>query len=101
MTRARPCWLKAGAKGLAQGGRTGMLDAELSVRLEAYAKGKGQAYWLAQTYALLGERTQALSYLSASVSRREPESIALKIDPALYSLRREPEFAKLLKAAGF
>jgi Tfp pilus assembly protein PilF len=91
----------SGAKGLAQGGRAGMLSAELSMRLEAYAKGKGQAYWLAQTYALLGERAQALSYLAASVSRREPESIALKIDPALDSLRREPEFAKLLKATGF
>jgi Tfp pilus assembly protein PilF len=91
----------AGAKGLSQSGRTGMLTGELSARLGAYAQGKGEAYWLAQTYALLGERARALSFLAASVSRREPENIAMKIDPALDSLRSAPQFARLLAAAGF
>ena len=91
----------AGARGLAQGGRTGMLTGELSARLESYAKGKGEAYWLAQTYALLDDRAHALAFLAVSVSRREPETIAMAIDPALDSLRREHRFAELRVAAGF
>jgi Tfp pilus assembly protein PilF len=91
----------AGAKGLAQSGRAGMLSGELSARLDAYAKGKGDAYWLAQTYALLGDRSHALLSLAVSVSRREPETIAIKIDPALSSLKGEPQFFKLRTAAGF
>jgi Tfp pilus assembly protein PilF len=91
----------AGTKGLSQGGRTGMLTGELAARLGSYAKGKGEAYWLAQTYALLGDRAHALSFLAASVSRREPQTIAMKIDPALDSLRSDPQFVRLLAAAGF
>jgi Tfp pilus assembly protein PilF len=91
----------AGAKGFAQGGRTGMLTGELSARLESYAKGKGDAYWLAQTYALLGDRVHALSFLAISVSRREPETIAITIDPELGSLKSEPQFVRLAARAGF
>lgn len=91
----------AGAKGFSQSGRTGMLTSELAARLESYAKGSGEAYWLAQTYALLGDHAHALSFLTASVERREPETIAMKIDPELDSLRSEPRFVRLLAAAGF
>jgi Tfp pilus assembly protein PilF len=91
----------AGAKGLSQDGRAGMLRGELAARLGSYAKGKGDVYWLAQTYALLGDQAPALAYLAISVSRREPETIAVKIDPALNSLRNAPQFARIRVAAGF
>ncbi len=80
----------AGAKGFSQSGRTGMPDKRARRALGSYAKGKGEAYWLAQTYALLGDRAHALSFLAVSVSRREPETIAMAIDPALDSLRGDP-----------
>lgn len=91
----------AGAKGFSLGGRTGMLRGELAARLASRAKGKGDAYWPAQDYALLGDRAEALAYLAIAVSRREPETVAMKIDPALDSLRHDPAFARLLEAAGF
>jgi tetratricopeptide (TPR) repeat protein len=91
----------AGAQGFSRGGRTGLLRGELAARLEGHAKGTGDAYWPAQDYAMLGDRANALAWLAAAVARREPETIAMKIDPALDPLRSDPAFAKLLKAAGF
>jgi hypothetical protein len=72
---------KAGAKGLFQGGRTGMVDAEPSGWLGAYAKGTGDAYWLAQTYALLGLRAQAPSYLATSSRAERPKAPRRKSIP--------------------
>jgi Tfp pilus assembly protein PilF len=91
----------ASAAGFAQSGRTGMLTQSLGVRLASVLKDKSSTYRIAQNYALLGDRAHALAYLTKSVTRREPETIAIKIDPELATLKTDPAFARLVEAAGF
>jgi hypothetical protein len=41
-----------------------------------------------------------LDYLKRSLDRREPETIAMRIDPAFDRLRTEPQFRELVLRAG-
>ncbi len=90
----------AGQKGLTLQGHEGMLQSLLAAQLPLYASNKLSAYAVAQTYALLGDKQNALAYLRISLSRQEPEIMGLKINPLLASLRTEPNFAKLLVSVG-
>ena len=90
----------AGAHGFRAGGREGMLRALLTGHLALYAKGKDTAYAIAQIYALLGDRRNALAYLSASLSREEPEMAGMKINPLFAPFRNTPEFRRLQQEAG-
>jgi hypothetical protein len=57
-----------------------------------------QAYKVAATAALLGDKDEALSYLETSVERGE--TIGLLVEPEFRSLRNEPRFAALLARLG-
>ena len=90
----------AGTTGLAQAGHLGMLRAILAAQRALYAKGAQSAYRLAATFALLHDEQDALAYLAVSVSRHEPDSIALKVDAPFDTLRGNQRFSALLAAAG-
>jgi len=90
----------SGTSGLRSGGHSGMLRAQLATHLAAYSNGGDTAYAIAQTYALLGDQHNALAYLSASLSRQEPEIAGMKINPLLASLRGTREFQRLLHFSG-
>jgi len=92
--------LAAGDKGLAHSGSSGMLAAMLQEQERLYAAGSESAYSLARTLALLGRKEDALSNLETSYTKREPELLALKIDPTLSSLRSEPGYGELLAKIG-
>jgi len=59
------------------------------------------AYEIAGNLILLGETTEAFSYLNKAVDKREWEVTMLNIDPFLDSVRGDPRFAELLKKANF
>ncbi len=90
----------AGRKGYAAGGGPGMLKAMLEVQQELYASGKVDAYDLATTYCLSGDKQEALRLLERSVEKREPRVIALRIDQNLTTLHDEPAFRALLAKVG-
>jgi tetratricopeptide (TPR) repeat protein len=89
-----------GIDGLAQHGHTGMLQALLQARLSRFARADGSAYEIAELYALLGDSAHALQFLRESVTRSEPEAIALKIDLCFGMLRKRLEYQRLIKEAG-
>jgi serine/threonine-protein kinase len=55
---------------------------------------------IARIHVALGEKEQAFEWLRMSCKERDSRVIWLKVDPTLESLRKEPEFAKLLKEMG-
>jgi Tfp pilus assembly protein PilF len=90
----------AGAAGLARGGHLGMLHALLADQQALYAAGKQSAFRLAATFVALHDTDNALTYIAASISRHEPDSIALKVDPPFDRLRNDPRFVALMARAG-
>jgi Tfp pilus assembly protein PilF len=92
--------LAAGEKGFAAGGGPGMLRSMLPVQQELYAKGRLEAYELASTYCLLGDKQRALSLLQVSVEKREALDVALRVDQNLETLHDDPTFRKLIARVG-
>ena len=80
-------------KGFAAKGLKGLWASELPVQKEMVDRGSGSAYELGVTCAALGKRQKALKYLQLAFDRREANM--LTGEPALPSLRDEPEYRKL------
>jgi len=59
------------------------------------------AYEIAWNLLMLGETTEAFSYLNKAVDKREWEVVMLNIDPYLDGLRDDPRFMELVKKANF
>jgi serine/threonine-protein kinase len=69
--------------------------------LEALAPDRfGIAFPIAQIHAALGEKDRAFKWLRKACDERYAGVIWLKVDPTLDSLRKELEFAQLLKDMG-
>jgi tetratricopeptide (TPR) repeat protein len=92
--------VSAGEKGFARGGSHGMLIAILKEQQNLYAKGQEQAYNLAQTSALLGDKEQALKDLQNSYLKRDTYLTQLRIDPTMSTLHDEPRFREILAQVG-
>jgi hypothetical protein len=56
-----------------------------------------QSVFLAELYARLGEKDQALEWLERAYEERHPALIFLNLDPKWESLRPEPRFQSLLQ----
>jgi Tfp pilus assembly protein PilF len=90
----------AGEKGFAASGGTGMLRAMLNAQQELYDNGRLDAYDLASTYCLLGDKEHALSLLQTAVDKHDERDIALRVDQNLQRLHDDPTFRKLLVQVG-
>jgi tetratricopeptide (TPR) repeat protein len=93
--------VEAEKKGYARDGARGFFQSRLDVQKDLYRKEKIPAYALAQTAALLGNKSEALQYLMTSRDRRESVIAGLGRDAALRSLHDEPGFKKLVAEVGF
>jgi tetratricopeptide (TPR) repeat protein len=91
----------AAAEGFAAGGRRGMLEAMLQQELKLYPQGNQTAYTIAMTYALSGNRDQALRYLQASLAKGESTVLAARMDPAWKDLHSDPGYRRLMAEIGF
>jgi tetratricopeptide (TPR) repeat protein len=60
----------------------------------------GLAYLIAGIYAALGDKDQAFKWLHTACDAREFRVIWIKVDPMMDNLRKDPEFAKVLKEMG-
>jgi eukaryotic-like serine/threonine-protein kinase len=57
-------------------------------------------YILAENYAALGEKDQALEWLQKAYDERDDWVVWIKVDPNLDGLRADPRFAELLNRVG-
>ncbi len=80
-------------RGFAAGGLQGLLEAELPVQQEWFARGSASAYDLAQTCAALGKKQEAIAYLRTAFERREADM--LTGDPVIPVLSDEADFRQL------
>jgi Tfp pilus assembly protein PilF len=92
--------VSVGEKGFAVSGGVGMLRAMLNTKKELYANGRLDAYDLASTYCLLGDKKHALNLLQTAVAKREARATSIRVDYSLQSLRDDPSFRKLVAQVG-
>jgi Tfp pilus assembly protein PilF len=90
----------ASEKGFASGGSRAMLNAMLKEQQTLHDNGREAAYSLAGTYAALGEKKEALDNLQNSYQKREPELLAIRIDPWLDNLHGEGRYRELIAKIG-
>jgi len=90
----------AAERGLTLGGGQGMLREILRVQKMLYSSRQVDAYELATTYCLLGDKQHALDLLQFAVQKREARVVAMRIDQNFDVLHKEPEFRALLANAG-
>ena len=77
-----------------------MLRAILNVQKELYGEGNFDAYELASTYSLLGNKQQALNLLEIAVTNHEQRDVAMRIDQNFLVLHDEPSFREMVARVG-
>jgi tetratricopeptide (TPR) repeat protein len=91
----------AAADGFAADGRRGLLEGMLRQELNLYEQGNQTAYAVAMTYAMSGNRIEALRYLKTSIDKGESAAMAARMDPAWKDLRSDAEYKRLIGELGF
>ncbi|MGA7927824.1 MAG: hypothetical protein WCA20_17785, partial [Candidatus Sulfotelmatobacter sp.] len=86
----------AAGKGFAAGGTQGMLEAMLQVQQKLYLQHSLPSTDLAQTYALLGNKSEALRYLTSAYEQRDGSLLFVEIYPEFDSLREQPAYRDLI-----
>jgi tetratricopeptide (TPR) repeat protein len=76
-------------------------DAEAELKKFQTASGDAGIYGYAQIYAQWGNRPKALAWLDTAMRRRAPDLLALKTDPLMDPVRKEPRFQAIERALKF
>jgi tetratricopeptide (TPR) repeat protein len=79
--------------GFAAGGLAGLWRSELPIQKDQVDNGSGSAYELAATYAALGQRQEAITYLKIAFDHREADM--LTDTPPIPALRDDAEYREL------
>ena len=77
-----------------------MLESLLKIQKKFAAEGRYAAFRVAQTYALLGRKQDALDYLKTSYGKRELYMVTLPVTTEFAGLRTEPAYENLLAQLG-
>ena len=91
---------EAAAKGFTQGGEHGLFAAQLSEQKRWYEQRKLTPYYVAQTEALLGNKHEAIRYLTICVQSHDEYVLNLSVDQGFVSLHGDPAFKQLLAKIG-
>ena len=91
---------EAAAKGFAQGGDRGLIEAQLSEQRKLYQQEKFSPYFVAQTEARLGNTHEALKYLAICIQSHDERALDLSVDQNFASLHGDPAFEQLLAKIG-
>jgi DNA-binding winged helix-turn-helix (wHTH) protein/Tfp pilus assembly protein PilF len=92
--------VEAAAKGFAQGGEHGLFAAQISEQKKLYEQGKLSPYYVAQTEARLGNKREAIRYLTICVQSHDEVVLNLIDDQGFASLHGDPAFNQLLAKIG-
>ncbi|HEY3971768.1 MAG TPA: winged helix-turn-helix domain-containing protein [Candidatus Sulfotelmatobacter sp.] len=91
---------EAAQKGFAAHGAQGLFEGQLNQQKRAYAQGKLSPFFLAETYARLGNTEESLKYLQACYERHSDETVNIAVDAAFDNLHSVPAFQELLASVG-
>jgi DNA-binding winged helix-turn-helix (wHTH) protein/tetratricopeptide (TPR) repeat protein len=91
---------EAAENGFAQGGEHGLFEAQLSEQKKLYGQGKLSPYFVAQTEARLGNKREAIRYLTICVQSHDQVVLNLSDDQGFVSLHGDPAFTQLLAKIG-
>ncbi len=86
----------AAEKGLAAGGRRGMFEAMLEVQKKLHAQQSLPPIALAQTFALMGNKTEALRYLKDAYEQRDSSMLFVEAYAEFDTLHDDPAYRDLL-----
>ncbi len=86
----------AAEKGFASGGAHGMWEATLQVQKKLYAQHQLSPTVLAQTFAMLGNKEEALRYLQAAFDQHDGQLLFVKVYSEFAGLHDEPAYRDLL-----
>ena len=84
-----------------QSGYPGVLQSWLEGLKEVSKRGYVSPYNIAQIYARLGEKDQALAWLEQAYNQRDSKLTYMKIEPAFDEIRSQPRFQQLLHRLAF
>jgi serine/threonine protein kinase len=87
-------------QGFRTGGWQGAFAKGIQTRKAQRRTGYQSAYQIAQLYAELGDKDQALMWLNTAFQERDTWLIGLKTDFALDPIRADPRFAELVRKVG-
>jgi DNA-binding winged helix-turn-helix (wHTH) protein/tetratricopeptide (TPR) repeat protein len=93
--------IDSAARGLAEGGFTGMLQNTLAAQKKLYQRGEASAYWVAQTAAQLGQNQDALQYLKLAFANHEEDVIQGRNDSSFVPLRDDATYKELMAQLKF
>jgi DNA-binding winged helix-turn-helix (wHTH) protein/Tfp pilus assembly protein PilF len=91
---------EAAAKGFAEGGERGLLEAQLAAQRNLYGQGKFSPYFVAQTEARLGNTRAALNYLTICIQSHDEHALNLGLDQGFARLHGDATFQQLLAKIG-
>jgi DNA-binding winged helix-turn-helix (wHTH) protein/Tfp pilus assembly protein PilF len=91
---------EAASNGFLKGGELGLLAAQISEQKKLYEQGKLSPYYVAQTEARLGNKREAIRYLTICVKSHDEVVLNLIDDQAFVSLLGDPALKQLLAKIG-
>ena len=77
-----------------------MFEGMLAVQKKFYAEQHLPAYELAEAYAWVGNKPEALTYLQIAYQHHEADLAAIRNSPAFAELHSEPAFRNLVVQVG-
>ena len=90
----------AAERGFAAGGVNGMRESMIPVQKEMVDRDLGSAYDLAATWALLGQKEDALRYLQTAYERRETGLLYLSRNPDFNALHDDLVYKEITERVG-
>jgi DNA-binding winged helix-turn-helix (wHTH) protein/Tfp pilus assembly protein PilF len=91
---------EAAAKGFAKGGEHGLFEAQIREQKKLYEQGKLSPYFVAQTEARLGNKGEAIRYLTLCIQSHDEFVLILIEDQSFIGLHSDPVFQQLLAKIG-
>ncbi len=82
------------------GGESRLFEPQLSEQKKLYEQGKLSSYFVAQTDARLGNRSEALKFLTICIRSHDEHALGLRADQNFASLHGNPAYAQVLAKIG-
>jgi tetratricopeptide (TPR) repeat protein len=93
-------YVAAMEKGFRSAGWQGALARGIEVLKEQRKTGNSYAYWIASSYAELGDKEHAFGWLNTAFQEHEEYLLGMKSDLSFDQIRSDPRFSELVRRVG-